>query len=66
VTPPFRADHVGSLLRLPDLKEAREDRPQQARNRPMTFASTRRPNRPPALSSGACRAAHRYSALARG
>jgi methionine synthase II (cobalamin-independent) len=24
VRPPFRADHVGSLLRLPDLKEARE------------------------------------------
>ncbi len=24
-TPPFRADHVGSLLRPPELLEARED-----------------------------------------
>jgi len=27
--PPFRADHVGSLLRPPDLKKARQDRSEE-------------------------------------
>ena len=37
-----------------------------SRNRPITLSSTRRPNRPPAFSSGACLAAHWYSAVAHG
>jgi 5-methyltetrahydropteroyltriglutamate--homocysteine methyltransferase len=30
INPPFRADHVGSLLRPPELKEARRRAPQGA------------------------------------
>src|SRR5258707_2257769 len=45
-TPPFRADHVGSLLRPPDLKKARQDRSEERISaqelQPVEDAATRR------------------------
>jgi len=55
-TPEQPFDYVAQLPQ--QCAPAREQRPQQARNRWTTLVSTPRPNLPSAFSSDACRTAH--------